>query len=344
MPWQAKPGCAEHHRATVERIANLIPPEWLLPPRTGDVFDNLEHCNRRMRAWAFTQGFDIVRNGGGTKANPSYRFRCLYHGNTTRNQRKLEDHVERDEEGRITSRRQKEATNVRQLQCEWSALCSFKDIGKRGTGIKGFVLTMQCEFHNGHELADDPFQFPAHLKQSEEFREAIQQAKKHREVSLSYSDSRRLLEAEGFSVIVSSRDYYNTVRKERPDKSNSKTIVALLKMLEDNEFVYRTRVYIEETDTDISRKLIQLFWAHRKQLEAAQRFVADWLIVIDGTFNTNELRLPLLVVVGVLSTNKTFPVAFSFCPSESAESIGFVWESLKEECFIGDIPPPRAPR
>lgn len=37
------------------------------------------------------------------------------------------------------------------------------------------------------------------------------------------------------------------------------------------------------------------------------RFVADWLIVIDGTFNTNELRLLLLECVGVLSTNQTFP-------------------------------------
>jgi hypothetical protein len=76
-------------------------------------------------------------------------------------------------------------------------------------------------------------------------------------------------------------------------------------------------------------------------LDAATRFVADWVILIDGTFNTNELRLPLLECVGVLSTNKTFPVAFSYCPSESAESIGFVWESLKDECFIPNIAEPR---
>jgi hypothetical protein len=87
--------------------------------------------------------------------------------------------------------------------------------------------------------------------------------------------------------------------------------------------------------------LIQLFWAHRKQLEAAQRFVADWLIIIDGTFNTNNLKLPLLMLIGVLNTNKTFPVAFLFCPSESAESIGFVWESLKAEYFQDDICVPR---
>jgi len=142
-------------------------------------------------------------------------------------------------------------------------------------------------------------------------------------------------------VIVSARDYYNTVRKEKPDKSKPKTIVALLRMLEDNDFIYYTRVSVEESNTSITRKLIQLFWTHPKQIEAAKRFIADWAIVIDGTFNTNELRLPLLVLVGVLNTNKTFPVAFSFCPSESAESIGFVWESMKAEVFIDGVLPPR---
>jgi hypothetical protein len=41
--------------------------------------------------------------------------------------RKLEDTVEKNSEGKIVSRRKKEVTNVRQLGCEWSALCSFKD-------------------------------------------------------------------------------------------------------------------------------------------------------------------------------------------------------------------------
>jgi hypothetical protein len=41
--------------------------------------------------------------------------------------------------------------------------------------------------------------------------------------------------------------------------------------------------------------------------------------------------------MSVLNINKTFLVAFSFCPSESTESIGFVWESLKAEYFINDI-------
>jgi hypothetical protein len=87
--------------------------------------------------------------------------------------------------------------------------------------------------------------------------------------------------------------------------------------------------------------LVQIFFAHRRQLEAVKRFVSGFLLVIDGTFNTNDHRLPLLTMVGVLNTGETFPVAFSFCQSESRAAFDFVWESLREECFTPEIPPPR---
>jgi hypothetical protein len=59
MPWQAKPGCAEHHRAAVERIVNTLPPSWLLKPSSGEIHDSLEGCNRRLRGYALAEGFDI---------------------------------------------------------------------------------------------------------------------------------------------------------------------------------------------------------------------------------------------------------------------------------------------
>jgi hypothetical protein len=64
--------------------------------------------------------------------------------------------------------------------------------------------------------------------------------------------------------------------------------------------------------------------------------------VINGIFNTNKLRLSLLVCVEVLNINKTFLVAFSYCLSESNKSINFVWQCLKEKYFIfSKVTPPR---
>jgi hypothetical protein len=343
MPWHAKPGCSKHHVAALERLVNSFPPGWLLPPNTGKIFASKELCNNRLRAFALAEGFDIVRNGGGTIANPAWRFRCYHHGTATRNHRKLEDRVEKNTEGKITSKRQRAHTHVHQLDCPWAALCSFKSVGKQRSGGKAFVLTMQCDEHTC-SLVDDPLSvFPAHLKSTEEWKDAVLMAKKHRQQVLSYSESRRLIDAEEFGLVLSSRAYYNSIRKEIPDKNKPHTIEALLLSLHHEGFIYHTRVSEEENEGGkvIARKLIQLFFAHHEQLEAAKRFISDWLIVIDGTFNTNEDRLPLLVVVGVLNSGKTFPICFSYCPSESAESIGFVWEALKLEIFIpGEVPPP----
>ena len=105
MPWHAKPGCAKHHVAALERLVNSFPPGWLLPPNTGEIFASKELCNSRLRAFALAEGFDIVRNGGGTIANPAWRFRCYHHRTATRNHRKLEDRVEKNTEGKITSKR-----------------------------------------------------------------------------------------------------------------------------------------------------------------------------------------------------------------------------------------------
>jgi hypothetical protein len=60
-------------------------------------------------------------------------------------------------------------------------------------------------------------------------------------------------------------------------------------------------------------------------------------MVIDRTFNINNLRLPLLIAVGVTNSGKIFLLVFSYCPSESKEGYDFFFRSLKEEAFAGNI-------
>jgi hypothetical protein len=60
MSWRAKPGCAERHRAALERMVNALPSSYLLPPRSGEVFEGLEACNRRLRGYTLAEGFDMV--------------------------------------------------------------------------------------------------------------------------------------------------------------------------------------------------------------------------------------------------------------------------------------------
>jgi hypothetical protein len=61
MAWEARPGCPPYYRAAVERMVNALPPLYLLPPILGELFNSLEHYNRRLRGWALAEEFDIIR-------------------------------------------------------------------------------------------------------------------------------------------------------------------------------------------------------------------------------------------------------------------------------------------
>ena len=329
MPFHAKPGCPKHLVDIYERAVNAQPASYLLPPVTGEVFASIAACEARLRGFALAEGFDIVQTGGGNKRVPSARWLRSQHDVETRNWRKLEDRVEYDEEGAITTKRQREGTSVGQLACDWAVRVSWKDVGRRGSGTKAFVMSANCLEHS-HKLTINPLSFPRHRQA------LVRTARKHRIAVISYSASRRVLEAEELGLVLTSREYYNSLRKLIPDKAKPETIDALLVELHEAGFVYRTRVQedVDDEDNMVERKMIQLWFAYREQLNIAARFCADFLIVVDSTFNTNRDRLPLLIAVGVLNSGRTFPVCFSYCPSESEDSFKFVWDSLNEECFI----------
>jgi len=104
--------------------------------------------------------------------------------------------VEVNEKGNITSRRKRDATNVRQLDCPWAVLCSYKSVGKRGSGIKVFILTVQNSEHSYAFTNDSLSVFPAHLKGTEEWQTVKYITKKYRKQVLPYSDNQRLIDAE----------------------------------------------------------------------------------------------------------------------------------------------------
>jgi hypothetical protein len=90
-----------------------LPPSYLLPPRTGEVFDNLDDCQSRLRGFALAEGFNVVKHGGGIKKAPVSKYRYTFYGVDSRNYRKLKDHVMKNSEGKITSKRKRDATSVR---------------------------------------------------------------------------------------------------------------------------------------------------------------------------------------------------------------------------------------
>jgi hypothetical protein len=60
--------------------------------------------------------------------------------------------------------------------------------------------------------------------------------------------------------------------------------------LADAGFLWRSRVEHEEDPAGnvTSQKLIQIFFMNKQQVALAQQFVAGFVLVVDGTFNTNR--------------------------------------------------------
>jgi len=45
------------------------------------------------------------------------------------------------------------------------------------------------------------------------------------------------------------------------------------------------------------------------------------------------LRIPILIIIGVLNLGRTFFITFSYCSFKSEASFSFFWESLKAYYF-----------
>ena len=81
---------------------------------------------------------------------------------------------------------------------------------------------------------------------------------------------------------------------------------------------------IDQATGQASRKrLEQLFFMTDEQISLGQQFCSSFMLEINSTFNTNTLKLPLTILTGVSNTGKSFPLAFSFAPSENKDSMDF---------------------
>jgi hypothetical protein len=87
----------------------------------------------------------------------------------------------------------------------------------------------------------------------------------------------------------------------------------------------------------INRKLVQIVFFIKNAIRLGQRFITSKVLIINGTFNTNKLKIPLLVDIGIINSNKTFPQIYSYYPGEIIKSYEFFFKVLRKEVFINDI-------
>lgn len=117
------------------------------------------------------------------------------------------------------------------------------------------------------------------------------------------------------------RTIYNAQGKIRRSIVGDRTpIQVLYSHLRDSGYTYYERV-------NEQNKLEELFFVHPTSYALWCTF--PQIMLMDSTYNTTMFKLPLLEIVGVTSTNKTFLMAYSFLNSEKGFNFQWVLQRVK---------------
>jgi hypothetical protein len=120
------------------------------------------------------------------------------------------------------------------------------------------------------------------------------------------------------------------VLRNTPLQKTDDSFKGLMAALDEASFQFRTRLVPQPMKDNIKQPAVmeQIVFFHPSQKDLAQRFVSEFAILIDGTFNTNRLRMPFIQLIGITNTSKSFPAVFSFAMSESKHAFDFIFETV----------------
>ena len=104
----AHPLSPPYLRKTVEDAVEAFDNAWLLPPQQGEVFETAKACFRRLQAYALSHGFAVVTI---TSKKTRAQFANIHYSAVTKNWRKLKDHIKKNKDNNIMSKRKREDTS-----------------------------------------------------------------------------------------------------------------------------------------------------------------------------------------------------------------------------------------
>ncbi|XP_058742515.1 protein FAR1-RELATED SEQUENCE 6-like [Vicia villosa] len=188
-------------------------------------------------------------------------------------------------------------------------VCPFKlSVSCRVDGLWRFSVV--CGLHN-HALETKLHGQPIVCRLKREERDAIS------ELSIIKVASRNIL-ADFKRKKPDSVSYIKQVYNERytlniEKKGPRSEMQQLFKLLGDNQYVSRYRA-CEDNVT-----VRDIFWTHLESINLFNTFPT--VLIIDSMYKTNKYKLPLLEIVGVTSTEKTFSVGFTFLECEKEDNV-----------------------
>jgi MULE transposase domain len=335
-----------HQRDTWLNHLVRLGDEVFEPLEDGHEFVDENDCKRRLNAWGCKEGHAFVNTRAqGNDNTPNWWFQCIFHSAKTANKYKLEDRkvVELvDGEMKVTSKRQRDTKNMR-FDCPVKYVLAKVKRGGRGSddSERYYRGRWAVRKHENHPDPSNPFIFSIHLKATNIHQQLLATALKYRIAKQPFSEAIKLLDQDGFGIELKQQEYYNLIKNQPFNKSDERSMISLLKALHDEGFSYHTRTQdsIDEDGKVVHRKLLQIVFFDKQAVPLVRRFCAGHLLIIDATFNTNNLRMPLMTSCGLTNEGNPLPVVFSYSPGEDAESYTYLIDVLQGEMFDG-VPVP----
>jgi hypothetical protein len=304
-------------RAQLDAAIAAIPQRHVTNPSRDEVFQSKEAAFTCLQDWAFIKGFAIVKESAKTKQGQVVRLYldCVHHKKATKNSRKLDE---------VARRRHQTKTQA--------SGCLFSLVVQHDEDLGCWTIRPK-NLHHNHAPSPDPFQYHQHQEKKPGYAAAIALASTHRSI-LSYRDSAAVLEQEGYEI--KKKKFWNLRRREgQGTLTRQEELEYILQLLEDDGAHVRVRdeYLLDEKGERTVRVIKDLFWMSAEQIKLSRRFVSCFMYETDATFNTNRLKLPLSVMVGIDNRGKTFPMAYCYITSESAASFKFVADQLSDLVF-----------
>ncbi|KAI9760481.1 MAG: hypothetical protein M1840_002409 [Geoglossum simile] len=301
--------------ATIAETKACLPAAHRMRPIQDEVVSNLDTGIERIQNCAFCEHFAVAVS---SRSANRVRLRCVHHHTETRNTRKTE----------LKARKRVE-TSTQTMSCKFEI--HIRQLKRRG---EVWAIGWSPHQEHSHGPNPDPPRYTQHCHRRPGNTAAVVLATAHRG-ELTYNQSARILTKEGLHL--DSKEYYDLQRKRDSGRALTKEeqLELLFHPLEVRDFRVRTReeYLIDNEGKRTARIARDIFIWSSEQIRLARRFVSEFIWETDATFNTNDLKMPLSILVGITNTGQTFPVAFVFIHVESVEMFRWVHEQLTKLIF-----------
>ncbi|OVA14298.1 hypothetical protein BVC80_9021g23 [Macleaya cordata] len=204
--------------------------------------------------------------------------------------------------------------------------CPFK-LRSRCIAENKWNLRVRCGSHN-HEVANSltGHAYVARLKEDEEqlVVQLTASGARPREVLTALKERNK----DNHSTI---RTIYNARARLRLHETEGRPIMQQVIKLSTQYHYVEWHRRDEEMD-----EVKDIFWAHPESTLLAQCFPS--VLMVDFTYKTNRFKVPLLHVVGVTSTGRSFTVAYAFIDADTEEHFSWALTQLKSLFSPNNLP------